>query len=252
MRSHRRQKFDLFCPSDGTFFACASGTRFVGCCTVDPCSVPCPSENLKPVSFNIDAFDKLPDQQCPSSSQWFKCRDTNPSFIGCCASNPCVNNGCPDGELVAGFLDSNSVAAAPFLSAGGSSTSTTLSTAKPTPTPPDTLVHSSPSPSSTSQPSHQSNPSAIAGGVVGGLAVVAILIFIAVFFKFRPKKIPGPWEPMSRGAERSDKGYATISEMPSTHEAPHERLEGLTNSNSGYQGMVDVCLHRPFIILIQP
>lgn len=38
------------------------------------------------------------DPSCPSGGTWYAC-PRGAGFLGCCASNPCNNNGCPDGNL---------------------------------------------------------------------------------------------------------------------------------------------------------
>lgn len=112
-----RQAFGPSCPS-GDWYACSSGSYFVGCCNIDPCVLDCPPGNLNPASFNPAFYGQFPDQQCTEASRWYTCKDTNPPFMGCCNSNLCENNGCPQGDLTPGFLSGNPADACPFLSAG--------------------------------------------------------------------------------------------------------------------------------------
>ena len=102
-----RQAFSPSCPSGGTFYACQSGTNFVGCCNSEASSNGCSDGNLEPASFNTAYYGQFKDQECPTGSRWYTCTGTKPPFMGCCKSNPCSNDGCPAGDLTAGFLSSN-------------------------------------------------------------------------------------------------------------------------------------------------
>ena len=47
-----------------------------------------------------DAFDDSDYASCPAGGDWWKCEDVNyPTFIGCCSSNPCSGQMCPEGDL---------------------------------------------------------------------------------------------------------------------------------------------------------
>lgn len=186
MPNHRRQDLQFSCPSGGKFYAYDLDTRFVGCCTVDPFDKGCNDGNLRPASFNVDASSELRDQQCSMGSRWYTCEDTQPPFLGCCKSNPCQHNGCPVGDLTAGFLDSQPMIAAPFVSAVGSSATKTPSISEATSTP------SNPALQVTASKSDKSSSGAIAAGVVGSIVVAALLIIAAVFLIYRRKRDPMP------------------------------------------------------------
>ena len=197
-----RQSFNPSCPSGGTWYACSSGSNFVGCCNSEPCSNGCPDGNLEPASFDPNYYGQFSDQQCSSGSRWYTCSKTSPPFLGCCKSNPCIS-GCPVGDVTAGFLSSNPKLAAPFLPSGTSSTGSSAATlsasasgsssSKPTSsTSSSSSTASSPaaitSPSNPSpQPSATNIPSptpigAIVGGAVGGVAVLALIIGLLLFY----------------------------------------------------------------------
>ncbi|ETI21582.1 hypothetical protein G647_07929 [Cladophialophora carrionii CBS 160.54] len=47
-----------------------------------------------------DAFDDSDYVSCPVGGEWWKCEDVNyPTFIGCCSSNPCSGQMCPEEDL---------------------------------------------------------------------------------------------------------------------------------------------------------
>lgn len=206
-----RQNFNPSCPSGGTWYACESGSSFVGCCNSEPCSNGCSDGDLAPASFDPTYFGKFPDQQCSTGSRWYTCAATSPPFLGCCKSNPCTS-GCPVGDVTAGFLSSNPKLAAAFLpssaaasssSSTGPSSATSASSNKPTSSSTNTSTTSgsssasptrsaassaaaaSTSPANAAQPvvtSHNIPTGAIAGGAVGGVAVLALLIGVILFY----------------------------------------------------------------------
>ncbi|KAL6716127.1 hypothetical protein ACLMJK_005693 [Lecanora helva] len=203
----RRQSISPTCPSGGSWYACATDTRFVGCCQgTDVCSHGCSAGNLKPASFQPSDYDKLKDQECDAGSLWYTCQVTRPPFMGCCKTNPC-SSGCPSGDLTAGFLSSNPAIAAVFLSSGAASSSasavssstsssltstsasssvttssTTVSAASQTssPAPVGTSVVVSTTP--TNAPTTHKNTGAIAGGAVGGVAGLVLMVSLLAFF----------------------------------------------------------------------
>ncbi|KAL8401132.1 hypothetical protein RB596_008061 [Gaeumannomyces avenae] len=168
------EKLETSCPSGGRFFVCADAPkRFLGCCTVDPCSRggDCPKGNLTTTTFSADLFEDIPPQDCigaPGSKSWFTCKANSPPFMGCCSDNPCQSKppGCPASKLIPARLSDNKTNAAVFLSSSSSPSGT------PTPTPP---------PPTPPQPAAGLHPGAIAGIVVGALLViglVAALLFL--------------------------------------------------------------------------
>ncbi|OAP62669.1 hypothetical protein AYL99_01896 [Fonsecaea erecta] len=47
-----------------------------------------------------DSFDDSDYESCPVGGQWWTCEDINyPTFIGCCSSNPCSGQMCPQDNL---------------------------------------------------------------------------------------------------------------------------------------------------------
>lgn len=160
-RLQSRQIFQPSCPSGGTWYSCGGGSRFVGCCTRDPCnSVGCADGNLRPASFNTDYYGNFSDAICPSNSQFFTCTATDPPFLGCCKQNACRadgNAGCPQADLTAAQLPDNAAQASAYSPTGGPSSTS--------------------SSSATASPSSSSNSTAgIVGGVIGGVVVLLIVI----------------------------------------------------------------------------
>lgn len=94
----------IWCPSGGEWYGCSTGTFFTGCCAVNPCSVTCAQQHLYPVHFDRALWGNLPDLSCRSDAKFFTCSQ-EPSFIGCCKSNPCTTGVCPDGDLMPAFMD---------------------------------------------------------------------------------------------------------------------------------------------------
>ncbi|MCJ1436943.1 hypothetical protein MMC27_006326 [Xylographa pallens] len=205
-----RQSFDPSCPTGGSFFACDYGSMFVGCCTGDnPCGdAGCSAGDLQPASFVASAYGTFADQLCNAGSQWYTCAGTNPSFMGCCQSDACSNNGCPAQDLTPGTLQSvpalNS-AYNPISNPSATSSAAASSTSAPMTTPTTTSVPnsqtsiagtptststsagasaSSTSPPETSTSQHSSSPhtAAIAGGAVGGVAFLALLLALLLWY----------------------------------------------------------------------
>ncbi|MCJ1387039.1 hypothetical protein MMC17_010168 [Xylographa soralifera] len=205
-----RQSFDPSCPNGGSFFACDYGSMFVGCCTGDnPCGdAGCSAGDLQPASFVASAYGTFADQLCNAGSQWYTCAGTDPSFMGCCQSDACSNNGCPAQDLTPGILQSvpalnsaynpisnpsaTSSAAAPSTSAlltTSTTSSVTTSQTSITGTSISTGTLAGASASSTTSAEtitsqHSSGPhtAAIAGGAVGGVAVLALLLGLLLWY----------------------------------------------------------------------
>ncbi|KAI4722802.1 hypothetical protein E4T48_00823 [Aureobasidium sp. EXF-10727] len=158
-----RQSFDPSCPSGGSWYACTTGSKFVGCCTgsIDPCNekTSCPHQNLKPASFDVAEYGTFPDQTCDADSKWFTCAGTDPAFMGCCKSNPC-ESGCPTKDLTAANLSLDEATASAFIT---SPSSTATSTAAATVTPAASSFVGD-------------HVGAIAGGAIGGTAAIALLV----------------------------------------------------------------------------
>jgi hypothetical protein len=113
-----RQSFKPSCPLGGKWYVCKDGSKFVGCCQNEPCSLGCKQGNLKPASFDPARYGSFPDLRC-DSGQWFTCNKTKPPFMGCCESNPCKGGrGCPADDLAPGFLSDNRNTACQFYAEG--------------------------------------------------------------------------------------------------------------------------------------
>lgn len=190
------------CPSGGQWFACTSGSLFVGCCTqTDACgSNGCSAGNIKAASFNSAAYGQYKDQQCPSSAQWYTCQNAKPPFMGCCKSNPC-SNGCPQADLAAGILDSSNhngyVTGSAANSSSMSSSVTTTRSAAAASNSAATTTTAGPSvgylgTATTTDSAAQMSPQstglsvgAIAGIVVGGFAALALILGAIIWFCLR-------------------------------------------------------------------
>ncbi|KAJ3454571.1 hypothetical protein MRS44_013171 [Fusarium solani] len=110
-----------------------------GCCTSDPCGPgngTCPDGSLRASSFNADAYEDLPTQDCDDARGtdiWYSCKFNNPPFMGCCAENACANGGCSRSRLVPAKLSENENHRLGFLEPDSSgSTSTAASTSSST------------------------------------------------------------------------------------------------------------------------
>lgn len=120
--------FGLSCPQGGSFYSCKKAdSHFIGCCTEDPCvdgTGYCPQSALRYTSYNKDSYRSIPPQSCAAlhnESTWYTCSEIDSPFMGCCSSNPCVNNGCPRQDLLAAQVSDDSEYAAPFLTDASSS-----------------------------------------------------------------------------------------------------------------------------------
>ncbi|KAL6712469.1 hypothetical protein ACN47E_000346 [Coniothyrium glycines] len=195
-----RQSSIFRCPSGGTWWACASGTGFVGCCARDPCSITCAAGSLYPAGFDPAAYEKFPDATCGSSSRFYTCTAGN-TFLGCCKSNPCSSRGCPVGSLEPAFLASRpdlieAYSATNETSSKTSSTQSFTSTSTLAPSFHTTASASTASgissqTSATAVPTqneHKTPVAAIAGAAAGGAFAVALIIIIFIYFCCRAKK----------------------------------------------------------------
>jgi hypothetical protein len=166
---------DLHCPNGGTFYACSQGSMFLGCCKSDPCSNGCGDGDLIPASFNVSYSGSFPDQFCPSGD-FYTCRMIDPSFLGCCKSNPCQQEGCPNNDLVAASLLSGA-AAADFPTS--TSSSTTASSTAASPTSSSASQSASASARATSSPTVIDNQG-LSRGAIAGIAVGSFIALLAI------------------------------------------------------------------------
>ncbi|KAI0434020.1 hypothetical protein F5Y09DRAFT_350107 [Xylaria sp. FL1042] len=219
----------LSCPSGGDFYICQENeSQFLGCCDVDPCGSndgQCPSSALHPSSFESDKYYEIPPQGCIPSTRnalWYTCTN-GPTFLGCCVSNPCNNDGvCPQNNLAGAALNKDQSSASVFLTTPTStstSTSTSLMQTSNAASTSTSLLASpitSPAASSTSSsiPGFVSNKSSgppiagIVGGILGG--IIALGLVALIFFLCRRRRrrtlataeldsgvmtTPQPWSP---------------------------------------------------------
>ncbi|KAI0200779.1 hypothetical protein F4808DRAFT_151767 [Astrocystis sublimbata] len=200
----------LSCKSGGEFYICQdSSLEFIGCCDVDPCSRGCASTDLHPASFNTEHYSEIQRQSCVGTlnALWYTCTD-GPTFLGCCAANPCNNGGvCPGQNLVGARLGDDPSSASIFRTSSIATTvisgtsSTSQSTQEATYTPSFTSADEStpilsPTPTSNSTipsdttPSKESSPAtnvaAIVGGILGALIVLLLIAF--AFYRYRKRR----------------------------------------------------------------
>ncbi|KAI1422356.1 hypothetical protein F5Y12DRAFT_623996 [Xylaria sp. FL1777] len=186
----------LSCPSGGDFYICQdSETKFLGCCDTNPCGSDggeCPSSAIRPSSFDADKYNDIPPGSCIASTKyayWYTCT-SGPTFLGCCASNPCNNGGiCPQNDLVGAVLNSDPSKASVFLTA----TTVTATSTSPTHTS-KFAPTSSPVPSST--PGQVSSKSSgeltggIVGGIIGGIAILVLGTIVLFLCRRRRRRRP--------------------------------------------------------------
>jgi hypothetical protein len=96
------------CPRDGSrWYACNSGSRFVGCCKLDPCRYGCDRDYVGAARFQKGIDGQVPDATCHEGS-FYMCSNPSPSiasYWGCCKSNPCSTSGCPVEDVGQAYLD---------------------------------------------------------------------------------------------------------------------------------------------------
>jgi hypothetical protein len=144
-------------PSDIHRYACSSGSKFVGCCTSDPCSTGCAQGNIRQAGFNESSYGKFPDASCGVASNFYTCT-AGQTFWGCCKSVPCSETPtCPDGGLVPAFMDR-----------------------------PEQIEFYATS--QTAGSSNSKSKGAVIGGAVGGALGGALIIGLIVFFFCRRKR----------------------------------------------------------------
>lgn len=167
--------FGLSCPRGGKFYSLSckdAHIQFIGCCTEDPCidgTGICRQSALRYSSYSKDTYLKIDAQSCVApynKTSWYTCSSANPPFIGCCASDPCNSEGCPEEDLLAARVSDNATEAAPFL------TSTSTSDAS----------------SSGGSGSGGLSKGAVAGIAVGSALAVLIVVGILFFFYRRREK----------------------------------------------------------------
>lgn len=201
-----RQSSIFSCPRGGTWYACGYD-KFVGCCDDNvqgsPCDLGCFDGNVKPASFVPSYWGKFSDMLC-ANGKAYQCRDTNPSFVGCCRSDPCnETGGFPTGNVTAGRLPSNTAFYLPTAMSTSTSTSamsTGLGSLAFTTTDPvessyysPTVMSASASTSTTStglglsvpattDPGQNHTPvAAVAGAAAGGAIALALIVGLIIW-----------------------------------------------------------------------
>ncbi|KAI3333359.1 hypothetical protein F4824DRAFT_503133 [Ustulina deusta] len=219
----------LSCPSGGEFYICQdSEIRFLGCCDIDPCGSnggECPSSAVRPSSFDAERYDEIPAQSCAPSTQhplWYTCTNGS-TFLGCCASNPCNNDGvCPKNNLAGAVLNNDPSKESVFLTTSATVTSTSTSpTHSGVSAPTSTTILVTPNSSLISSPTTGPAPSpvpgktssaptgSIVGGILGGISVLGLVAFAFFLYRRRRRRAlpiaqldedamatsPPPWSP---------------------------------------------------------
>ncbi|ORY63384.1 uncharacterized protein BCR38DRAFT_516680 [Pseudomassariella vexata] len=169
--SDPKGELGLSCPNEGQFYICDTASiRFIGCCTVDPCtdgSGECPQASLRTSSFSSDHYNEVRPQTCVAphnETTWYTCQ-AGP-FLGCCESNPCQQGECPQSDLLAARLSDNARNAQVFLSSETTTASSSSSTSTPTS-------------GATGTPSSNSLSSSLSLGAIVGISIgSAVVIFI--------------------------------------------------------------------------
>lgn len=175
-----RRSVAFSCPDrSSSWYVCHEPTssRFVGCCRSDPCVKGCSDGNLAPASFPKDDYDRLSDQLC-QVGLWYSCATTNPTFLGCCTSNPCQPGGCPRENLRAGLLSQNPAQAAVFLPSGVNIMTTTTAA----------TTTSSATGSQNRPPPRDSNVRVVVGAVVGGVTLLMLVVGFVLYSFYRKRK----------------------------------------------------------------
>ncbi|KAH7383745.1 hypothetical protein BKA66DRAFT_441269 [Pyrenochaeta sp. MPI-SDFR-AT-0127] len=224
---------DFFCPAGGKWYACETGTTFVGCCTSDPCKNGCFGDSLRPAGVSPSIYTKYPGGTCGGNTDFWTCMN-GPTFWGCCNSDPCKNNGtCTVGHLEPAFM--NRTDQFDYFRALNhllSSTTVPSSTARPSVSDVVATVNAvtsatnsaaisaaisatgGSSSSSTGAPTNSGSGSgsgvsgAVIGGAVGGGVALIAVIAIAVLFLCRRKRRKGKQD----GSESEDPATLTVEQ----------------------------------------
>ena len=175
------QSCNFTCPKGGNWYTCRNFPYFTGCCESDPChnttaQAACP--DLYPASFNPNVYNSILPNDClnAGSNNWYTCNDTNPTFIGCCRSNPCVQGSCPTTDLIpAAWSTSNPNQLQIFLDAP-----TTL---QPGATPSSTASESGMAMPMPSESENREN-SGLSTGAIAGIAIGVIIVILTIVFLF--------------------------------------------------------------------
>ncbi|KAL8898724.1 MAG: hypothetical protein Q9207_006554 [Kuettlingeria erythrocarpa] len=229
-----RQVFQPSCPQGGAWVACGFGSRFVGCCVQASaaCMNGCSTDDLKPASFLKDRYLDVTGSVCPGDSLWYTCQNTDPTFMGCCTSDPCAQNGCPTVDFRAARLSTDEAEAGPYSAIPDpSSKMAQTSTQSQTST---SLAAEGPTSRATAKPSSSPSASrasigAVIGATLGGLVLLSFLTSLAILLWRRRRgrrhtaEITAP--PIKKGTPTSShttstSAFSAAPNTPSHHSPP--------------------------------
>lgn len=206
--TYPQKHYGISCPAGGKFYLQGSSTiPFIGCCTADFITNACPGKDTKPMAFKYDG--DIPAQDCvQDDALWYTCSNTKPTFIGCCAINPCTDLGCPDNELRTARLSKKESNAKEFLGVPSSSTTTATTTRSTTLVSTTSISSASsstsssatspPNPPTSSEPSTDSSQG-LSSGSIAGIAVGSIAgalglgLFFFWIYRLARKQSPVTW-----------------------------------------------------------
>ncbi|ODA81103.1 hypothetical protein RJ55_04066 [Drechmeria coniospora] len=184
------ERLGASCPGKGSFYVCHNKpTRFLGCCTIDPCATRdggCPAKNLEPASFSASAYDKIPSQSCLSfenGTDWYTCAAATPPFVGCCAINACLTStGCDADSVRPARLSDTPANAAAFLAGSPSDapSSTSLVSA--------TQTSEAAKPAAAAAAEGGLSKGAVAGIAIASVACTLLLCALFLFISFRRRR----------------------------------------------------------------
>ncbi|KAF1911535.1 hypothetical protein BDU57DRAFT_560286 [Ampelomyces quisqualis] len=218
---------DFFCPAGGTWYACQTGTNYVGCCTEDPCQNGCFGDKLRPTGVSTKIYNKYPGGTCAGNTDFWTCL-SEPTFWGCCNANPCENNStCPVGKLEPTFMTR------PDQFEYFGALNILLSSSVPASASPTTSTNPT---SLSSKPSSSVSGGVIAGAVVGGVALISIIgvvVFLLCIKKRRKEKVTG--EPVNGDSgmkSESGTGYSAPPTYSFMHQGFSQGMSLITRSHS--------------------
>jgi hypothetical protein len=171
-------------------YACETGTKFVGCCTSNPCINHCVGDQLRPAGFSTRVYNRSPGGTCGGDTGFWTCT-AGSTYWGCCNEDPCKNNStCPIGKLEPTVMDRPDQLE--YFGAlnrlmGVASPRPTDTSPRPTDTSPRP-TDTSPRPTDTSTASSDGPSGAVIGGAVGGAVFLLAIIGVLVFFLCRRRR----------------------------------------------------------------
>lgn len=171
-----------------TRYVCETGTKFLGCCTADPCRGSCFGDILRPAGRVSSLSNLSPGGSCGGQTPMWTC-DAAPTFWGCCNEDPCMNNStCPEGELEPAFWDRPDQYYYFHDLNVALSSSIPSATAFAIPSSTSTVASSTPTATATAASSSNGVSGAIIGGAVGGSVAFLIIIAAVVFYLCRLRR----------------------------------------------------------------